>query len=92
MLACNNMLRVELKNRMGFLCQIRLDFLLCLGLGEGELRQGEVVRLGKGGLRLGEPKGSLAGEVLPRLGEGVLCLGEPETAIRCCFPVVLYIV
>ena len=92
MLACNNMLRVELKNRMGFLCEIRQDFLVFLRLGEGELRQGEVVRLGKGGLRLGEPKGSPTGEVLPRLGEGVLCLGKPETTTRCCFPVVLYIV
>ena len=49
-------------------------------------------------LRLGEPEGNPAGEVLPRLGEavrlseGVLCLGEPGTAAKCCFPTVLYIV
>ena len=34
MLACNIMLRVEHKTLMGFLCEIRPDFLLCLSLAK----------------------------------------------------------
>ena len=41
-------------------------------------------------LRLGEPDGSLACEILPRLGEGVLRLGEPGTIV--VFPTILYFV
>ena len=50
---------------MKFLCYIRLEIeaLPRLGKGElrqgeGELRQGEAVRIGEGGLRLGEPRTS----------------------------------
>ena len=72
MFACNNMLRVELKTLMGFLCEIRLDFRL------PHLRLGEP---------RGNPVGEVLprlGEVV-RLGECVILLGELRTASKCCF-------